>query len=96
MKFLIALLLSIYNALVFSYLWGWFVIDIFNVPELSLLQTYGLLLIVSLLKLNKKDTEMQIEDIKNKVNVSEYTTYSLMFISISLVWGIAYLITLIG
>lgn len=96
MKFLIALLLSIYNALVFSYLWGWFVVDVFNVPELSLLQTYGLLLIVSLLKLKKKDTEMQIEDIKNKVNVSEYTTYFLMFIAISLVWGIGYLITLIG
>ena len=96
MKFLIALLLSIYNALVFSYLWAWFVVDVFNVPELSLLQTYGLLLIVSLLKLNKKDIEIQIENIKNKVNVSEYTTYALMFISISLVWGIAYLITLIG
>lgn len=40
----------LFNSYVLSVFWGWFVMPLFDVPSITSLQAYGLMLIASLLK----------------------------------------------
>jgi predicted branched-subunit amino acid permease len=58
--------LSLYYAWASSILWGWFIVPLFGLPEVSVLQMWGVMLFLSLLKpnvpANKSDTEAALSN----------------------------------
>lgn len=49
---------------VLSVLWGWFVIPVFNVPNLSVVQAVGLAMVVSYLtKKHESDSKKELSDV---------------------------------
>jgi hypothetical protein len=41
---------ALLNGYVLSVFWGWFIVPVFDVPSITTLQAYGLMLVVGLLK----------------------------------------------
>lgn len=41
---------ALLNGYVLSVFWGWFIVPVFDVPSITALQAYGLMLVVGLLK----------------------------------------------
>jgi len=70
-----SLLVGLLSAYVFTKLWGWFVIPIFDVPGLTFWYAYGLMITFGLLTMSRKYYEMTVED------------YSLMLSIPLMAWG---------
>lgn len=49
---MIGFLLSMYTGYVLSILWGWFVVDLFNLPEINVVVGMGICLICSIVRLD--------------------------------------------
>lgn len=63
------------SAFVFTYLWQWFVMPIFNVPPITLLEALGLWILISLVsKPKNKDIKADLEMLKD---TTKTVTYSL-------------------
>tara|TARA_Y100000034_G_scaffold48390_1_gene59756 strand:+ start:7165 stop:7476 length:312 start_codon:yes stop_codon:yes gene_type:complete len=58
--------LSIIHGWVLTYLWAWFVVPIFSVPELTIAQAMGLSLIIGMWTYNPQATQQQEDEDKYK------------------------------
>ena len=78
--------IGIYYALVLSYLWGWFVVPTFNLPELSIQTAWGLYILVGFLNTQIRTTKPKEEDRSNTV------TYLEAVLAPTIAWLSGYLI----
>ena len=76
-------LLGIIVTLPFWLLWNWLIPDIFGLPEITLLQAFGLWLFVVLLKSNnyiKNDpfniNKLELKEVEKKINNTEESPFS--------------------
>lgn len=78
-------LLALWHSFIFTKLWLWFLVPLFGLPEISLAQAYGLMLIVSFFKgIPKTD--------KNKSKEDKIAEGILALIGPAMVLGIGYFV----
>lgn len=91
------ILLKVYKALVFMYLYNWFISTLFSLPELNFLMSLGILLIVDLL--NERNYIMEMHYIDSNIDKEERVIYNAgiligKLIVYSLIWLIGWTIHL--
>ena len=72
---------AVFRAWVFSMLWGWFVVPLFSVPELSLAMAYGIALTAGYVRMKAGESkpDQNIKDIIIK-GISDVVGKGLVFL----------------
>lgn len=91
------ILLKVYKALVFMYLYNWFIPTLFGLSELNFLMSLGILLIVDLL--NERNYIMEMHYIDSNIDKEKRVIYNAgvmigKLIVYSLIWLIGWTIHL--
>jgi len=79
--------LILWKAFVGKVLWGWFISPIFNLPELSVLQMYGVMMVISLLFKKHSLTTKYLEDKKTGVDKAKEFLYPPVATGVALLIG---------
>lgn len=79
-KFLIGVLADFFTSLLLKFYWLWFIIPIFPVKEISVLQSFGLILIVSLFT-------MKVSNSKNEPEFSSIIIGKIIYVIIFFIIG---------
>ena len=77
----VAFLLAIFNTMVLSYLWDWYIVVAFNVPTPKFYVLYGLMLITSFIWRKKTNPEKKLS-----YTIMESFTTGLVFLGIG--WAV--------
>jgi hypothetical protein len=88
----VGFLVGFYEAYVVTVLWRWFVVPTFVVPELSLLATYGMLLLMNLVK----NRFLMAETEAYRKDPRAYVVSNMMDVALraSFAWGVGALVHL--
>lgn len=79
-KFLVGILIDLFTSLLLKFYWLWFIIPIFSVKEISVLQAFGLILVVSLFT-------MKVSDGKNEPEFSSIIIGKIIYVIIFFIIG---------
>ena len=83
----------LYIGFVFSRLWAWFIVPVFNLPALTVMQAVGINIVVGLLTSGYPKNEFKIKD-GQLVEVNGVDAVSgrivWIFLYVSFVWGIGW------
>ena len=83
---------SLYIALAFSSLWGWFITEQFDIRQISVLQAWGILMVISFTRLGQVALSfLMYVEIKGEDKEEELSIMTKMnlikFVTASVLWG---------
>jgi len=63
---------QVFNGVILSIMWGWFIVPVFHLPQLSIAQAIGISLIVSILANQAGDNNKEKNKEKNSQSSSDW------------------------
>ena len=85
--------ISILSGIILSKMWGWFIVSVFHLPALSVLNAIGVIIVVQFLTLKQKLNDLE-KDMKEKEPWNKYSDSAVHIfgnIARAFVYGMAFL-----